>query len=192
MAKRKTIEEVYPDTVVDIRVNLQKLYDRLRENPETGCWEPFKGGLHRQGYAMVGGFRLHDQKKIMTTGHRVILKHKLQSDLKGLEAIHSCNNMRCCNPDHLFAGTHLDNMSQMHTKGRMPKQRYSREQGRPQPNRKYRYSIEQLVYIKYHTAAEIIERYPELNLTPQRANKLRQACRGGEYKWLPQYEHLYK
>jgi hypothetical protein len=31
---------------------------------------------------------------------------------------HSCNNPLCCNPAHLYAGTHSDNTQQCHDDGR--------------------------------------------------------------------------
>lgn len=36
----------------------------------------------------------------------------------GLEVCHTCDNGLCCRPDHLFVGTHAENMADMKRKGR--------------------------------------------------------------------------
>ena len=42
--------------------------------------------------------------------HRIALTHKLGRDiLPDMFACHSCHNRKCCNPDHLYEGTHKQN-----------------------------------------------------------------------------------
>lgn len=38
---------------------------------------------------------------------------KPRPDPDGKQVMHSCNNPPCCNPEHLSAGTHRDNMKHM-------------------------------------------------------------------------------
>lgn len=48
-------------------------------------------------------------------------------DRKGLSLLHSCDNRKCCNVDHLSLGTHSQNMLDMITKGRAFFQRRSKK-----------------------------------------------------------------
>jgi HNH endonuclease len=43
--------------------------------------------------------------------HRLVLERKLGRPIRpGFHALHHCDNKRCVNPDHLYEGTHKDNM----------------------------------------------------------------------------------
>jgi hypothetical protein len=88
--------------VFDIWTNLNYI-NRHQKPGQNGCVE-WTAGKHRQGYGMVGAWRL-DGTKIMTTVHRVLGRIKWGRTLREDEyVIHSCSNMGCVNPDHLMLG----------------------------------------------------------------------------------------
>lgn len=83
--------------------------------PNTGCWL-WKHGTHKFGY----GFFKHAGE---VTAHRVswVLHNGPIPD--GMHVLHRCDVPQCVNPDHLFLGTHTDNMKDCARKGRT--QRYN-------------------------------------------------------------------
>ncbi len=80
------------------------------ENNE--CWE-WQGTLHKSGYA------------IFSVGYRNFYAHRVSyciatgTDPQNMDVCHSCDNPKCVNPNHLFLGSHLDNMRDCFKKGRM-------------------------------------------------------------------------
>lgn len=78
----------------------------------VACW-PWKAGKLERGY---GNFWMHG--KPSWRAHRVafVIKNGPLSSEK--EVCHRCDNTSCCNPAHLFAGSHTDNIVDMFKKGR--------------------------------------------------------------------------
>ena len=79
---------------------------------DSGCWQ-WTAGVTSKGYG-----------KIKSHG-RTCSVHRFSWDTfkrepigPGLMVLHRCDNKRCFNPDHLFLGTHHDNMRDMREKGR--------------------------------------------------------------------------
>lgn len=97
---------------------------RLIDNPKEfllariskddgGCWN-WTGYVHHRSYALISVER----------GRRKIAAHRLSYEVfigqvrSGMFVCHRCDNKRCINPEHLFLGTHADNMRDMSRKGR--------------------------------------------------------------------------
>jgi len=79
---------------------------------DNGCWE-WSAGLDKDGY---GKFWL-DRREIRS--HRAAwLFHTGSIAGPDVFVCHKCDNPKCCNPDHLFAGTSRDNINDMVAKGR--------------------------------------------------------------------------
>lgn len=75
-----------------------------------GC-HLWKGGTLKE----YGSFALLGKTKL---AHRLAWEISRGPIPDGLFVCHRCDNPRCVNPDHLFVGTHTDNMRDMHSKGR--------------------------------------------------------------------------
>lgn len=106
------------------------------------CW-PWTGGIHTNtSYGYFGD----GQKRRFA--HRIAFFLEHGPILPGLHICHSCDNPPCCNPAHLFLGTHQDNMRDMLDKGRNP---YFCNRGASHPNS--RFTNEQVREIRTRHAA---------------------------------------
>lgn len=79
------------------------------------CWE-WVANKNQRGY---GIFSLNDKS---VGAHRVSFLISKGEIPIGLCILHSCDNPSCVNPEHLFLGTHQDNMDDRSAKGRVPKE----------------------------------------------------------------------
>ncbi len=88
-----------------------RFWEKVSPEPNTGCWL-WVGAYRDGGYGALG------VGATSRSAHRVAweLTHGPVPD--GMEVCHTCDLPTCVNPEHLFLGTHLDNMRDRDAKGR--------------------------------------------------------------------------
>lgn len=86
--------------------------------PNGDCWK-WTGSLNsnRTDYKRYG---ILDHKKKTYLAHRLSYEiyNKLSIINTSIFACHSCDTPKCVNPEHIFLGSHSDNMKDMGKKGR--------------------------------------------------------------------------
>ena len=91
------------------RERIKKYYEKYVIKQE-GCWD-WKGIIEHTGYGKLG-------VRPPIKAHRASwIIHKGEIP-KGLIVCHTCDNRKCTNPDHLWLGTHKDNIQDKIKKGR--------------------------------------------------------------------------
>ena len=91
--------------------------EKYTVNNKTNCWEWHTKSKDKNGYGL---FDRKDKsgKWKKNRAHRVAYEFQFGKFQQNLKVLHTCDNTCCVNPDHLFLGTHQDNMTDMHRKAR--------------------------------------------------------------------------
>lgn len=86
------------------------------------CWVWVGLAVNDDGYGRFG-IQPPEGPQVKFGAHRVAWVVNKGPIPEGLHVLHHCDNRACINPDHMFLGTHQDNMDDKTRKGRHPLKR---------------------------------------------------------------------
>ena len=90
---------------------MKRFWSKVAIGGPMVCW-PWIAGRFNHGY---GQFLISGKPKV---AHRVAYELQFGPIKEGALILHTCDNVICCNPDHLFPGTDLENARDRDAKGR--------------------------------------------------------------------------
>jgi len=93
---------------------IERFKSKIKVNKRTKCWE-WTNALNNGGY---GQFAVN-HKPILA--HRFSYEYFIGKIPKGKQILHSCDNPKCVNPDHLSTGTSQDDADDKVNKNRQAK-----------------------------------------------------------------------
>lgn len=129
---------------------------------ESGCIEWTGHTIKSNGRESHRYGRLN-VNKVSMLAHRyayVLAKGEIPA---GMNVCHSCDNTICCNPDHLFLGTQLQNMADMKAKGRSHKEAPCK--GEAHPRAKLKESDVVAIRVRYESGESITSMSKEYGVT---------------------------
>lgn len=106
-------------TVEQVKEKMPELFwTKIKFGEPDDCWE-WTRSLNGIGYPYFQ--TIVDGKHKNVLGHRFLYRLVYGLEKIELQVCHTCDNRKCCNPNHYFLGTQSDNLNDMVKKGRYGK-----------------------------------------------------------------------
>jgi predicted XRE-type DNA-binding protein len=128
----------------------EDVWKYINKKGEDECWE-WIGAIHNR----YGRFSISGKIK---PSHYIVYELINNSIPIGLLVCHKCDNPKCCNPKHLFLGTHGDNMRDMINKGR-DKKAFGEMNGNSKIKKKEVDEIKQLYSTNNYSQRELAKQF---------------------------------
>lgn len=94
-----------------LHITKERIESKVEKIPEAGCWV-WMGSTQVRGYGEI----ISNKRKY--SAHRASYEIFVGAIPDGMYVCHTCDNVYCVNPSHLFLGTQKANMEDMKSKGR--------------------------------------------------------------------------
>ena len=99
---------------IDVEGLAKRFDEKWIPEPNSGCWI-WTAYANAHGYGCMSSGRRRGETWL---AHRISWFLHKGIPAEGLSVCHGCDNTFCVNPDHLFLGTHRQNMQDCYRKGR--------------------------------------------------------------------------
>lgn len=99
------------------RPDEDRFWEKAEPIPLAGCWV-WTGTLSNNGYGTFRIGSLTDGTRRNISAHRYAAELCYGAIPAGMQALHHCDNKLCVNPEHLYVGSHSDNMRDAVKRGR--------------------------------------------------------------------------
>lgn len=96
-------------------LSIKERFDKYIFYSPDGCWY-WIGYVCKDGYGRMN--IIQNERNFPVKAHRLAYQIYKGEIPDGMYVLHSCDNPRCVNPDHLSIGTQKDNIQDMFRKGR--------------------------------------------------------------------------
>jgi hypothetical protein len=180
MANMKRENFIYPGAGTR-GINGDYLYRNISA-PDAGGCQLWTGMTNNIGYPFIGYSDRESGKRGMMLATRALLMIELGRPIQPRHnANHSCHNRLCMNINHISEGTQQEKIAHMRADRIQAMRTNPGPYLHKQANRTYKYTDEEIQFMRQATCAEIESR---LGVCRDRAYRLKRSARIN-FKWLP-------